>query len=100
MLPLFGAAGADELGEEADAKLPPMPPAEQVLTDYPTTRQSLKGPPMAFLSPPIPGQGGLNALQVAAAEHGHLVESGRAQGGDGVDTAVCHAGGPVSYSKN
>src|SRR3546814_9898231 len=49
MLPLFGAAGADELGEEADAELPPMPPAEQVLTDYQTTRLSLKGHPMAFL---------------------------------------------------
>ena len=46
-----GAAGADELGTEDDARLPPTPPVEQVLTDYQTTRLSLKGHPMAFLRP-------------------------------------------------
>src|SRR3546814_11368909 len=49
VLPLFDAAGAGELGAEADAQLPPMPRVEQILTDYQTTRLSLKGPPMAFL---------------------------------------------------
>src|SRR3546814_12680525 len=68
MLPLFGAAGADELGEEAHAELPPMPPAEQVLTDYQTTRLSLHGHPMAFLRRPFPAEGVLSAIQVAAAQ--------------------------------
>src|SRR3546814_6304534 len=75
MLPLFGAAGADELGEEADAELPPMPPAEQVLTDYQTTRLSLKGHPMAFLRRAFAAEGVLSAIQVAAAKNGALVRT-------------------------
>ncbi|MBB3954809.1 error-prone DNA polymerase [Novosphingobium sediminicola] len=48
-LPLFAHAGAPELGEEADAPLPTMPPAEDVLADYQTLRLSLKNHPMRFL---------------------------------------------------
>ena len=40
VLPLFGAAAADELGAEQDAALPPTPLVENVLTDYQTTRYS------------------------------------------------------------
>src|SRR5690606_23937250 len=68
VLPLFGAAGVDELGAEADAELPPTPPAEQVLTDYQTTRLSLKGHPMAFLRRAFAAEGVLSATQVAAAK--------------------------------
>ena len=49
VLPLFAAAEAAELGEEADAKLPAMPLPEEIVTDYQVTRLSLKGHPMQFL---------------------------------------------------
>jgi len=75
VLPLFGAAGADELGAEADAKLPPTPLAEQVLTDYQTTRLSLKGHPMAFLRRAFAAEGVLSATQVAAAKNGAIVRT-------------------------
>jgi len=75
VLPLFGAAGVDELGAEADAELPPTPPAEQVLTDYQTTRLSLKGHPMAFLRRAFAAEGVLSATQIAAAKNGALVRT-------------------------
>jgi len=73
VLPLFGAAGADELGTEDNARLPPIPPVEQVLTDYQTTRLSLKGHPMAFLRPAFAREGVLSAGEVAAAKNGSIV---------------------------
>ncbi len=75
VLPLFGAAGADELGTEYDARLPPTPPVEQVLTDYQTTRLSLKGHPMAFLRPAFAREGVLSAGEVAAAKNGSIVRT-------------------------
>src|SRR3546814_6185963 len=48
-LPLFAAATARELGAEPDVALPAMSKAEHVVTDYQTTRLSLKDHPMAFL---------------------------------------------------
>ncbi|MEZ5841230.1 MAG: error-prone DNA polymerase [Hyphomicrobiales bacterium] len=50
-LPLFAAARARELGAEPDANLPEMPLGEHVVTDYQTTRLSLKAHPMAILRP-------------------------------------------------
>lgn len=50
-LPLFAAADARELGEEADARLPRMALGEHVAADYQTTRLSLKAHPMAILRP-------------------------------------------------
>jgi len=50
-LPLFAAADARELGEEADANLPRMVLGEHVAADYQTTRLSLKAHPMAILRP-------------------------------------------------
>ena len=50
-LPLFAAAGARELGEEVDARLPDMALGEHVATDYQTMRLSLKAHPMAILRP-------------------------------------------------
>ncbi len=75
VLPLFGAAEADELGAEADAKLPPTPMVEHVLTDYQTTRLSLKGHPMAFLRGDFEREGVLSAAQVGAARNGSIVRT-------------------------
>ncbi|HMO75558.1 MAG TPA: error-prone DNA polymerase [Sphingopyxis sp.] len=75
VLPLFGAAGADELGKEADADLPPTPLVEHVLTDYQTTRLSLKGHPMAFLRARLSRDGVLSCRETAAAKNGSLVRT-------------------------
>ncbi len=75
VLPLFGAAETDELGAEADAKLPPTPMVEHVLTDYQTTRMSLKGHPMAFLRGDFAREGVLSAAQVSAAKNGSIVRT-------------------------
>ena len=75
VLPLFGAAEADELGAEEDAQLPPTPLVEHVLTDYQTTRLSLKGHPMAFLRRDFEREGVLSATQVAAAKNGSIVRA-------------------------
>ena len=50
-LPLFAAARARELCEEADAALPVMPLGEHVAADYQMTRLSLKAHPMSILRP-------------------------------------------------
>jgi error-prone DNA polymerase len=75
VLPLFGAAEADELGFEEDARLPPTPMAEHVLTDYQTTRLSLKGHPMAFLRERFAAEGVLSAREVAAAKNGSIIRT-------------------------
>ncbi|MGI8943711.1 MAG: error-prone DNA polymerase [Qipengyuania sp.] len=49
-LPLFAAAAArDEGAETSRTQLPQMPLSEEVVTDYQTTRLSLKAHPLAFL---------------------------------------------------
>ncbi|MEQ8312374.1 MAG: error-prone DNA polymerase [Sphingopyxis sp.] len=73
VLPLFAAAEANELGFEEDAALPPTPMVEHVLTDYQTTRLSLKGHPMAFLRSDFEREGVLSAAGVAAARNGSIV---------------------------
>ena len=75
VLPLFGAADTDELGVEEDAELPPTPLVEHVLTDYQTTRLSLKGHPMAFLRRDFEREGVLSAAEVAAAKNGSIVRT-------------------------
>ena len=75
VLPLFGASDADELGAEEDAQLPPTPLVEHVLTDYQTTRLSLKGHPMAFLRRDFEREGVLSAAGVAAAKNGAIVRT-------------------------
>jgi len=75
VLPLFGAAETDELGMEEDAQLPPTPLVEHVLTDYQTTRLSLKGHPMAFLRDDFTREGVLSAAEVAAAKNGSIVRT-------------------------
>ena len=79
-LPLFAAArrhdrAARELGEEADAMLPAMPLAEQVMDDYAVTRLSLKGHPMQFLRPVFAAEGVLSCAQTSAAKNGARVRT-------------------------
>ncbi|MEP2235906.1 MAG: error-prone DNA polymerase [Alteripontixanthobacter sp.] len=69
-LPLFAAAKQRELREEADAALPEMPLAEQVVADYQTTRLSLKGHPMAFLRERLAAEGVLSCAEADAAKNG------------------------------
>jgi error-prone DNA polymerase len=69
-LPLFAAARARELGDEPDAALPVMPLAEQVATDYQTTRLSLKAHPMAFLRDGLRAEGVATCRETGAAKSG------------------------------
>ncbi|MCY0149689.1 error-prone DNA polymerase [Hoeflea sp. G2-23] len=48
-LPLFAAADTQDLQNEPDVDLPPMPLGEQVINDYQSLSFSLKAHPMSFL---------------------------------------------------
>ncbi|TPE47390.1 error-prone DNA polymerase [Amaricoccus solimangrovi] len=74
-LPLFAAARARALGEEPAFPLPPMPEAEEVATDYQTTRLSLRAHPMAFLRDIFRAEGVLDAAGVAAARDGARIRA-------------------------
>jgi error-prone DNA polymerase len=50
-LPLFAAADAADLRDEEEARLPPMPPGEEVINDYRYLSLSLKAHPAAFVRP-------------------------------------------------
>lgn len=71
-LPLFAATDAQELGEEADARLPEMTLGEHVATDYQTLRLSLKAHPMALLRPLFQQEGVCSAAEVAARAEGRF----------------------------
>jgi error-prone DNA polymerase len=62
-LPLFVAANARELGEDADAHLPEMPLGEHVAADYQMLRLSLKAHPMQILRPIFAAQNILSCQQ-------------------------------------
>jgi len=72
-LPLFAFADAPELGREPDARLPAMPLTEEVVTDYQTTRLSLKGHPMQFLRTALAREGVLPCLDANTVPDGHKV---------------------------
>ncbi|MFN3354133.1 MAG: error-prone DNA polymerase, partial [Brevundimonas sp.] len=74
-LPLFAAADARELGEEADAELPRMALGEHVAADYQTTRLSLKGHPMGMLRPVFRAEGFLSCAEMAAKRSGARVRT-------------------------
>jgi error-prone DNA polymerase len=74
-LPLFAAADARELAEEADAMLPAMPLSEHVAADYQVTRLSLKAHPMAFLRDTFRNRGVLSCAETAAAKNGARVKT-------------------------
>ncbi|CAN5130308.1 error-prone DNA polymerase [soil metagenome] len=69
-LPLFAAAGARELGEEADADLPAMPLSEEVAADYQMTRLSLKQHPMTFLRPVFRAEKILSSEELGSVKNG------------------------------
>jgi error-prone DNA polymerase len=69
-LPLFAAAKARELAEEADAALPAMPLSEEVAADYQTTRLSLKQHPMTFLRSVFRAEGVLSSEEFSHVENG------------------------------
>jgi error-prone DNA polymerase len=73
-LPLFAAASARELGEDADAFLPAMALREHVAADYQTARLSLKGHPMGILRPLFAGEGFLPCAGLEAARDGAWVK--------------------------
>jgi error-prone DNA polymerase len=69
-LPLFAFAKVPELGDEADAQLPTMPMAEEVVADYQTARLSLKGHPVQFLRPALAKEGIQTCAEAAAVPDG------------------------------
>jgi error-prone DNA polymerase len=69
-LPLFAAARARELGDEAEVALPEMPLGEHVAADYQTTRLSLKAHPMHFLRPAFAAEGVASCKEISATKDG------------------------------
>lgn len=74
-LPLFAAADARELALEKDTRLPDMTKREHVITDYQTTRLSLKGHPMEFLREAFHRQKVLRCADVTNAKNGSTAET-------------------------
>ena len=74
-LPLFAAARARELGDEPDAALPAMSRAEHVVTDYQTTRLSLKDHPMTFLRDTLRAEGIASCAATSALKNDAFVRT-------------------------
>ncbi len=74
-LPLFAAADARELGDEAPANLPAMPLSEHVAADYQMTRLSLKDHPMTFIRPVFAAEGVLSCADTNDAPRGATVRT-------------------------
>jgi error-prone DNA polymerase len=74
-LPLFAAARARELGNEPDAALPAMSKAEHVVTDYQTTRLSLKDHPMTFLRKTLREEGISSCAETSALKNDTFVRT-------------------------
>ncbi|WP_265587608.1 error-prone DNA polymerase [Sphingomicrobium arenosum] len=73
-LPLFEAADARDEGWEVEqVRLPAMPPSEQVVTDYQTTRLSLKAHPMQFLRGHYAARGCVTAGELRDMRYGRRV---------------------------
>lgn len=73
-LPLFAAARTREEGDECDkAVLPAMPLAEHVVSDYQTTRLSLKAHPMQFLRDHYAARGFVRACDLRDTRYGKRV---------------------------
>ncbi len=73
-LPLFRAAEAADEGWETEVvRLPAMPLSEHVVSDYQTTRLSLKAHPMQFLRPHYARRGFVTADELRAMRYGRRV---------------------------
>ncbi|MDQ8732559.1 error-prone DNA polymerase [Bradyrhizobium sp. LHD-71] len=73
-LPLFTAASARELPDEAAQPLPAMPLSEHVVADYQTIRLSVKGHPMEFLRPIFAQEGIRSCRDATALGNGRYVK--------------------------
>ncbi|MDB5623276.1 MAG: error-prone polymerase, partial [Devosia sp.] len=73
-LPLFAAAPAVSLADEADADLPPMPPGEEVIHDYRHLSFSLKGHPVHFARSQLDRRGVVKANALLGLQPGRQVE--------------------------
>ncbi|YBV95707.1 error-prone DNA polymerase [Phyllobacteriaceae bacterium JZ32] len=73
-MPLFEAAQAAELAEEAKIRLPAMKMPEHVIVDYETTRLSLKGHPLEFLREGLTREGALTCREAREAGNGQRVK--------------------------
>src|SRR5690606_30400361 len=69
-LPLFAAADAAELAGEPDVGLPALSLSQHVVTDYQTTRLSLKAHPLVFLREHYRSQGIRSCAETAALADG------------------------------
>jgi len=69
-LPLFAAADAAELAGEPDVGLPALSLSQHVVTDYQTTRLSLKAHPLVFLREPYRTEGIRSCAEVSALADG------------------------------
>jgi error-prone DNA polymerase len=72
-LPLFAAADARELGEEAAMRLPAMAESEEVVADYQTARLTLRRHPLAFLRRELGEANILSSAEVACVRPGTRV---------------------------
>jgi error-prone DNA polymerase len=75
-LPLFAAAEARELGEEAEAHLPALSLGEHVATDYQTLRLSLKVHPLSVLRPRLAAERVTTAAEAVLRGDGRFVKTG------------------------
>ncbi|PYE89322.1 error-prone DNA polymerase [Phyllobacterium leguminum] len=73
-MPLFEAAQAAELADEAEVLLPAMEMPEHVIVDYETTRLSLKGHPLQFLRDGLESEGAISCREAATARNGQGVK--------------------------
>jgi len=74
-LPLFEHAAAREEGAESSATaLPTMPLSEEVVTDYQTTRLSLKAHPLEFLRPSLSERGFVRAADLRSRKFRSMVQ--------------------------
>ncbi len=69
-LPLFAAAGIDDLGAEPDPELPDLRVGEQVVADYQTLRLSLRAHPMQILRPLLARESFIRASDLPACRDG------------------------------
>ncbi|WP_308915047.1 error-prone DNA polymerase [Jannaschia sp. LMIT008] len=72
--PLFDAADARDTGPDAPVALPPMPPSEEVVSDYRTTRLSLRAHPMSFFRTSLTRQHFAPAAALPDRGHGAQVQ--------------------------
>ena len=74
-LPLFRFAETRDEGVERSAtRLPTMPLSEEVVTDYQTTRLSLKAHPMSFLRPDLGERGFVRACDLRNRKYRSMVQ--------------------------